>query len=47
VVPRIPLTLELPLTVIQVAWIVKPALVVDVEVPAVARVGVITRIEVP
>ncbi len=48
VVPRVMVTLDIAVPVIQIAWIVKPAGVVNVEVVAVARVDVAgIEIQVP
>ena len=46
VVPQVTVTLNVPLSVAWVARFVKPALVMDVEGVAVARVGVVTGIEI-
>lgn len=45
-VPRVVISLELTLSVILTAWIVKPARVVDVDRAGVAWVGVVTGIEI-
>jgi hypothetical protein len=46
VVPRVAVTFEVPLLVVWVARIVKSARIVDVDVIAVAQVGIVTGIEI-